>query len=715
MKAPISKVELAVYYTLIFLILYEWLVPVMELTNTGYIHYFMLFIVLSIICVLLKLRSWFSAVIKVVYILWFITLTHGGMHLVQLDGMRFLLSEVTYNAQQLLAGDFSYITNSIRTILFFVLLWMLMYLIHYWMTVRYSLFYFLVMTIFFIAALDTFSTYDGKFAIIKVLLYGLVLTGMLVLKQIITAHDIRLSWKQAVLYTLPLVVVVAAAGYGAYSLPKSPPKWPDPVPFVTGVITGEKTVSQVGYDTNDAELGGSFESDDTLVFTAQTNEKRYWRIDSRDTYTSKGWEQSYDEPTKEYITPNTLIGTMRDEDQVDYVTITMDKDDSYVLSPYGTLRYDYEDGYMIEESVESGYRESVNVTSWTEEMMPSYSIEVDEPTYSLEELRNTDMSRYAQLGEEFERYLQLPETLPQRVRDLAVSVTEKAPNAYDKARAIETYFQSSGFTYTTKGVAVPDDDEDYVDQFLFETKYGYCDNFSTAMVVMLRALDIPARWVKGFVTGDAIDSTTYEITNNEAHSWVEVYLVGIGWVPFEPTIGFTGSLDISYDVQEQEVEAAEQKPEEAPQTPEQLSEEEQDAALAPTSTFSFAEVWDVLKWLFGGIAFLLLVVSFIMYKRRRQWLPSYYIKQSKNEPQNWTTFEKNYKNLLRQLHAVGYVRGSNETLSAYAKKIDEALQCTEMTTLTTIYECYLYGNSTQDVDFAYLQECWEYLINRTSG
>ena len=301
------------------------------------------------------------------------------------------------------------------------------------------------------------------------------------------------------------------------------------------------------------------------------------------------------------------------------------------------------------------------------------------------------------------------------MRDLAVNVTKKAGNAYDKARAIETYFQSSGYTYTTKDVAIPDDDEDYVDQFLFETKFGYCDNFSTAMVVMLRALDIPARWVKGFVTGDAIDSTTYEITNNEAHSWVEVYLVGIGWVPFEPTIGFTGTLDISYDVQEQEVEAAEQKPEEASQAPEQLAEEEQDATLTPTSTFSFAELWDVLKWLFGGIAIMLLAAAVVMYNRRRQWLPSYYIKQSKNEPQNWTTFEKNYKNLLRQLHAVGYVRGTNETLSAYAKKIDEALQCTEMTTLTTIYECYLYGNSTQDVDFAYLQECWEYLINRTSG
>ena len=85
--------------------------------------------------------------------------------------------------------------------------------------------------------------------------------------------------------------------------------------------------------------------------------------------------------------------------------------------------------------------------------------------------------------------------------------------------------------------------EDYVDQFLFDTKRGYCDNFSTSMVVMLRSIDIPARWVKGFAPGeyqlDDEGERVYQITNNEAHSWVEAYMPGIGWMPFEPTIGFS--------------------------------------------------------------------------------------------------------------------------------------------------------------------------------
>ncbi len=68
---------------------------------------------------------------------------------------------------------------------------------------------------------------------------------------------------------------------------------------------------------------------------------------------------------------------------------------------------------------------------------------------------------------------------------------------FDKVKAVEEYLGSNEFTYETENVTIPKNDEDYVDQFLFETKMGYCDNFSSAMVVLLRSAGIPARWVKG--------------------------------------------------------------------------------------------------------------------------------------------------------------------------------------------------------------------------
>lgn len=719
MIQPMKQWELVVYYTIIFFILYEWLVPIMELTNTGFINYFMLFIVLSIVCILFKFPIYISLPLRVGYILWFITLTHSGYHLLQKEGLQFLWSEVTYNIGRIFALEFVQVTNSLRTLLFFVLIWMLMYLIHHWLTVRYSLFYFIVMTVFFIATLDTFSPYDGKIAIVKVLLYGLLLTGILFGKRLISEAEMELSFIKKITFVLPLLAGVAIIGVIAYNLPKAQPQWADPVPFIKGVTTGS-TVSKVGYDEDDSRLGGAFEADDTLVFTAVSAEKRYWRIDSRDTYTSKGWEQSYDDPTiQPVISGEMLVDKIADVENIDTVNITMNVEDNYVLTPYGTYNYHYPEAYTVEESVESGHREAYVVDNRQEEEIPNYTINVSEERYSLQQLRATDMSLYDDLDASFDRYLQLPDNLPQRVRDLAVDITESVPTAYQKARAIENYFALNGFRYSTSEVAIPSASEDYVDQFLFETKIGYCDNFSTSMVVLMRSLGIPTRWVKGFVTGDAIDNGVYEITNNNAHSWVEVYLVGVGWVPFEPTIGFNGTLDINYDLStEEQLLEQEAQQEQTPQQP-QPTEPKEDTANTTAQTMDwgkfFSDAWQMLQWFVYALLAVGMLVGLWLYRSRYRWLPKYYIKQAKNQRQDWSSFEKNYKHLVKQLKVKGLVRHKGETLSAFATRVDEVFQSTEMTTLTRSYEAYLYGNELHEVDFNYLHECWEYLINRTTG
>ncbi|MBC8931800.1 transglutaminase domain-containing protein, partial [Escherichia coli] len=79
---------------------------------------------------------------------------------------------------------------------------------------------------------------------------------------------------------------------------------------------------------------------------------------------------------------------------------------------------------------------------------------------------------------------------------------------------------SGTFTYSTDDAKETPRGADYVDQFLFETQIGYCDNFSTSMVVMLRTLGIPARWAKGYTPGESEKKendakTPYTITNNK--------------------------------------------------------------------------------------------------------------------------------------------------------------------------------------------------------
>lgn len=133
-------------------------------------------------------------------------------------------------------------------------------------------------------------------------------------------------------------------------------------------------------------------------------------------------------------------------------------------------------------------------------------------------------------------YVQLP-VLPERVEALADSLTRGIDNRYDRVLAIQRWLRS--LTYTLE---LPSDPS--LDHFLFERQAGHCEYFSTAMVMLLRSQEIPARNVNGFLGGQWNDFGEYlAVTQNEAHSWVEVWFPGYGWVPFDPTPGSTGGQD----------------------------------------------------------------------------------------------------------------------------------------------------------------------------
>jgi protein-glutamine gamma-glutamyltransferase len=128
--------------------------------------------------------------------------------------------------------------------------------------------------------------------------------------------------------------------------------------------------------------------------------------------------------------------------------------------------------------------------------------------------------------------LQLPK-IDARIPQLAEQVTASADNNYDKAVAIEHYL-SSHFGYTLELPRISPADP--LAHFLFERKRGHCEYFSSAMAVMLRTLRIPSRVVNGFRGGEFNDLTSnYVVRASDAHSWVEAYFPGSGWVSFDPT------------------------------------------------------------------------------------------------------------------------------------------------------------------------------------
>ncbi|MHB8500231.1 MAG: transglutaminase TgpA family protein [Candidatus Acidiferrales bacterium] len=130
-------------------------------------------------------------------------------------------------------------------------------------------------------------------------------------------------------------------------------------------------------------------------------------------------------------------------------------------------------------------------------------------------------------------YLQLPAELDPRIPELARQITERAKNSFDKTVVVENYLRSH-FAYTLNLTGKPGGDP--LAHFLFETRAGHCEYFASAMAIMLRTLGMPTREVNGFLPGEYNDlAGDYIVRASDAHSWVEVYFPGTGWMTFDPT------------------------------------------------------------------------------------------------------------------------------------------------------------------------------------
>jgi len=133
-----------------------------------------------------------------------------------------------------------------------------------------------------------------------------------------------------------------------------------------------------------------------------------------------------------------------------------------------------------------------------------------------------------------DRYLSLPSTVTPRTIEFTRQLTASAANPAEKARIIEQYLRTT-IVYD-ENVSAPPADADLVDYLLFERQRGYCEYFASAMAVMLRAVGVPSRMVVGFYPGEYDqEQGGFLYRQKNAHAWVEIFLPGNGWIPFEPT------------------------------------------------------------------------------------------------------------------------------------------------------------------------------------
>ena len=267
---------------------------------------------------------------------------------------------------------------------------------------------------------------------------------------------------------------------------------------------------------------------DDVVMRVRASAPAMWRGMIFETYDGDAWEADLDEPVEIIGDPPyhyppefrslgpraTLTQTFYIEAEQPNVVFAGGQPDSVWIE--GSLNIDDNGGLRTASTLTPG---SV------------YSVVSSRGAASNNELRQIPETP---TPEHLQRYLQLPDTVPSRVGELAEMITRDAPTRLDKVRAIEAWL-AQNYRYNIES-PVPPEGQDAVDHFLFETDVGFCEQFAAATTVMLRELGIPSRIAAGYTPGTRNPFTGYyEVKNSDAHTWVEVWFPRYGWYEFDPT------------------------------------------------------------------------------------------------------------------------------------------------------------------------------------
>lgn len=135
-------------------------------------------------------------------------------------------------------------------------------------------------------------------------------------------------------------------------------------------------------------------------------------------------------------------------------------------------------------------------------------------------------------------YLGFRSSVSKKLTTIAQEITKNATSPFEKAQALERFFQSGRFTYTLH-TDLPNTGQGLLD-FLTTDRQGFCEQFAFAMAALARLIGIPARIAIGYTGGTERAAGTWRVTTSDAHSWPELYFSQVGWLRFEPTPGGPG-------------------------------------------------------------------------------------------------------------------------------------------------------------------------------
>src|SRR2546428_2095144 len=291
--------------------------------------------------------------------------------------------------------------------------------------------------------------------------------------------------------------------------------------FFAGV-SGPSRLRGVSF-SDSIRLGQSPNLGDRVVMTVQAGAGHFWRAVSYDFYTGAGWR------TTESDKADKIALTTTDRERIDARFDIIVPHSNILFAANEPQKADVP--YQFYTGADKTYSTSLHALNRAQ-AAGTYTVTSLVSVADKQTLRKVPATYSDYIKS---KYLQLPSTLPQRVKNLAHQLLDNVPNPYDKAEVLETYLRSPPFSYSPQVKATPPG-KDPVDYFLFDLKQDFCEYFASAMVVMLREVGVPARLVEGFTTGTFdTASNAYVVREQDAHAWVEVYFAQYGWIEFEPT------------------------------------------------------------------------------------------------------------------------------------------------------------------------------------
>ncbi|WP_298208598.1 transglutaminase domain-containing protein [Ferrimicrobium sp.] len=321
-----------------------------------------------------------------------------------------------------------------------------------------------------------------------------------------------------VVLLVPLVI--------GFELPSHPPVHLGDL--LTDFGTGSSVNSAVtGYGSGITQINHSLVPSQAPVFVAHTTTSYYWQGATYNTFNGLSWSNRGSKSVFEHLAGGSDVPIIKpyfegNQDVLIHVTIAD-------ASPQAMTRLFYT-GAPLKFSVTSivhARSSRIDVKG-----VRAYRLTAFEPLYSSADIANRT---YSVAPRSLRKDLEVPDNLSPQVKRLAKRLVTGTSGPFDAAETIKRYLDAH-YRYSYK---VRPSDQDAVNQFLFVNRQGYCDQFSTAFIMMMRSLGVPARWVVGYAPGTySKKHHGYLVRQVDAHSWAQIWINGIGWVPFDPTPGF---------------------------------------------------------------------------------------------------------------------------------------------------------------------------------